>query len=645
MRHALVLIFTLASAAAIAGEPAKHLPPNLVADGVPEIPRRIADRARPYENARGATLLDWEPSGKGVLIATRFAETAQVHFVAMPGGARRQLTFFNEPVTEAVYGPKTGAAGFFFRMDSGGGEFYQYHWFDLATGQSFLVTDGHARHEALLPQNRGGQLAFAGTGRDGTNFDLYLMDESKPNSNERVKDFTGEWLPVDWSGDDARLIVRHFVSINESYLYSFSPASGELTAINEAPNKKIAYGAAVFARKGNGIYYTSDEDSEFLRLVYIDLSNNKKTVLTPGLNWDVDGLAISPDGNWIAYTANEGGMSALYIANTAKPAQAQRVKMPTGVVSHLKFDRQSGRVGFTLSSAQTTADVYSVDMKSRALTRWTTSEVGGLNPDRFISPERVKIPSFGNHGFESWYYKPRGASAQKPVPVIINIHGGPEAQATAAFSATTQYWVNELGVAVLAPNVRGSNGYGKSFLLLDNGMKREDSIRDIGSLLDWIAEQPELDSKRVAVFGGSYGGYMVLAAMFHYPERLKCGAEIVGISNFVTFLEHTEGYRRDPRRAEYGDERQTEMRAYLQSISPLANAGKIKKPLLVAQGQNDPRVPATEAEQIVRAIRQGGGAVWYLLAKDEGHGFQKKANRDYFNDAVSLFFEEYLLKK
>jgi dipeptidyl aminopeptidase/acylaminoacyl peptidase len=634
----LIAFFALLPAVALAD---KREIGQLVEDGVPEIPRRISERARPYENARGAQLLDWEPSGRGVLVATRFGETNQVHLVAAPGADRRQLTFFNEPVAGALYGPKRGAGGFFFHMDSGGGEFYQYYWYDLESGAATLLTDGKSRYEALLAGQRGGRLALVSNARNGADFDLYLMDETNPKTITLAKELQGQWSPVDWSADDARLLVRHYVSINESYLFAFDPISGALTPINESPGKKIAYGPAQFARKGNAIYYASDEDSEFLRLTQLDPATGKKTVLTPALNWDVDGLVVSPDGAWLAYTANEGGMSALYLARSSAPGRAERVRLPTGVISRLRFDRQSRRVGFTLSTAETPADVYSVDVKTRALTRWTTSEVGGLNPARFVSPERVKITSFDGRTFESWYYRARD---KKPAPVIINIHGGPEAQATAAFSPTVQYWVNELGAAVLSPNVRGSNGYGRSFLLLDNGAKREDSVKDIGALLDWIAKQPELDSKRVAVTGGSYGGYMVLASLIHYPERLRCGAEIVGISNFVTFLEHTERYRRDLRRVEYGDERDPEMRKTLTAISPLTGARGIKPPLLVAQGANDPRVPASEAEQIVKAVRENKTPVWYLLAKDEGHGFQKKANRDHFNDAVSLFFEEYLLK-
>jgi dipeptidyl aminopeptidase/acylaminoacyl peptidase len=201
-----------------------------------------------------------------------------------------------------------------------------------------------------------------------------------------------------------------------------------------------------------------------------------------------------------------------------------------------------------------------------------------------------------------------------------------------------------MGIAVIEPNVRGSEGYGKSYLLLDNGYNRENSVKDIGALLDWIEQQPELDQENVAVTGGSYGGYMVLSTMFNYNERIKCGVDIVGISNFVTFLENTQDYRRDLRRVEYGDERDPEMREFLNSISPTTNAHKITKPLFVVQGYNDPRVPYTEAEQIVEAVRKNDVEVWYLLAMDEGHGFRKKTNRDFYIWSEVLFYEEFLLK-
>lgn len=640
MRKLLPVLALLPALALAADAPKKREVGALVIDGIPEIPPAVAERTNQYQNTRSAAFQDFDPRpGGGVLIATRFGQSAQIHQVAKPGAARRQLTFFPEPVTAAGYDPARPGEGFWFRMDVGGGEFYQYYWYDLNRGETTLVTDGKSRNEGLLPARGGGKFALVSTRRNGTDFDVYV-------GSELVKEVKGQWMPLDWSDDDQRLLLLHEISINESYLHVLDLATKELTEVNprpvsDKPAEPVAYAAAAFAPGGGAVLYASDEGSEFHRLTRYDLKTQKKEILTPDLSWDVEGITVSHDGKWLAYTANEGGASALYLGAAAAPRKAKRVALPKGVIGGFGFDRQGKRLGLTLTQAQAPADVYTVDVKSRKLTRWTESEVGGLDPTTFVAPELVEYPTFDGKKIPAWVYKPR---VKKAVPVIIDIHGGPEGQARAWFGPMTQYFVNELGVAVIQPNVRGSSGYGKGWLLLDNGMKREDSVKDIGALLDWIATQPDLDAKRVAVYGGSYGGYMVLASMVHYGDRLRCGVDIVGISNFVTFLTNTQDYRRDLRRAEYGDERDPAMKKHLEAISPTTNAKKINKPLFVAQGANDPRVPLSEADQIVSTVRRNGVPVWYLVARDEGHGFQKKSNRDYYSNALALFFKEYLVK-
>jgi len=322
-----------------------------------------------------------------------------------------------------------------------------------------------------------------------------------------------------------------------------------------------------------------------------------------------------------------------------------------GLIYNLRFNPDSRRLAMTLSTAQSPSDVFVIQMGRSArivksLQRWTFSEVGGLDTREFIEPRLVRYPTFDQQGgkqrqIPAFVYQPRGDG---PFPVIIYIHGGPESQYRPGFSSTFQMWAAELGAAIIAPNVRGSLGYGNEYLSLDDGFRREDSVRDIGALLDWIAGQPELDESRVAVYGGSYGGYMVLASAVHYSDRLKAAVDVVGISNFVTFLESTQDYRRDLRRIEYGDEREPEMRAFLERISPLNQVEKIQVPLLVVQGQNDPRVPVTEAEQIVSALRARGNPVWYINALNEGHGYKRKENRDVYQQAAMMFLQHYLIK-
>jgi len=412
-----------------------------------------------------------------------------------------------------------------------------------------------------------------------------------------------------------------------------------------AVDKKIGYGGAAWGRDGKGLYLTSDENSDFKQLHYYDLTSGRLTTLTGDIPWDVNDFDLSDDGNLLAFVTNENGISKLHVREIRSGKERPLPELPVGQIYGLNFSPDDQKLGMVLNTPQTPGDVYVLELAQNQLMRWTRSEVGGLNTSDFIVPDLITYDTFDQvegkpRTIPAFYYKPSGPG---PFPVLISIHGGPEGQYRPFFRSSFQFYLNELGIAVLAPNVRGSNGYGKRYLLLDNGMKREDSVKDIGKLLDWVARQPELDAERVAVIGGSYGGYMVLACMTHFNDRLRAAVDIVGISNFVTFLENTKAYRRDLRRAEYGDERDPEMRAFLNKISPTTNAHRISKPMFIAQGANDPRVPATESAQMVKVIRENGGEVWYMLAKDEGHGFRKKSNRDAYSQTVALFLQRFLL--
>jgi dipeptidyl aminopeptidase/acylaminoacyl peptidase len=324
--------------------------------------------------------------------------------------------------------------------------------------------------------------------------------------------------------------------------------------------------------------------------------------------------------------------------------------LPLGVISGLRFSPDGRRLGFTLSTPTSPGDVYvirtaglgSLASWPRA---WTRGAVRGVDRNQLVTPSLFSFPAAGMQPGTTLHvpgfaYLPRGKG---PHPVVIYIHGGPESQFRPAFNSTVQIWAAELGVAVLAPNVRGSLGYGRGYLGLDDGKRREDAVADIGALLDWIATQPDLDENRVAVYGASYGGYMVLASAVHYSDRLVAGVNRAGISHFVTYLENTGDFRRDLRRFEYGDERDPEMRAFLESISPLNHVDRIDIPLFIAQGQNDPVVPASESAQMVEALRERGQTVWYMNALNEGHGYDKQPNRDLYDQVTFRFFEEYLL--
>jgi dipeptidyl aminopeptidase/acylaminoacyl peptidase len=615
---------------------------NLVLENIPDVPGPLVERLSQYQNVRSASIYDWLPDGGGMLIGTRFGETAQVHTVRMPLGMRKQITFYGEPVQSARWCPHPSLHGFIFSQDTGGSEYYQIYFFDMTTGKARLLTDGESRNEDAIWAPNSTLLAYSTTARNGRDYDIVVLDVRSPESPVAVLQREGSWGPEDWSSDGRKLILGRYVSAEESYYYVWNLDDGTIKPMRPETGEKIAYGAVKWAAGGKGIYYTSDEGSEFKELRYLPSGAEGSRSLTRHIPWDVETLEMSPKGDRLAFTVNEGGYSRLYLLDTRSGKMRPLAGIPRGVASDLRFHPGGGQLAFTVSSASSPGDIFSVDTASGKITRWTESEVGGLDTASFVEPEIVHYPTFDSMGNEprripALYYRPAG---EGPFPVVINIHGGPEAQSRPYFSAVTQYYLKEMGVAVLMPNVRGSRGYGKTYLGLDNGYLREDSVKDIGALLDWIETRPELDVSRVAVMGGSYGGYMTLACMTHYDARLRGGIDSVGISNFVTFLENTSDYRRDLRRVEYGDERDPGMREFQLKISPTTNAHKITRPMFIAQGLNDPRVPAGEAEQIAAAVRGNGGEVWYFLAKDEGHGFSKKSNRDLFQQAAVLFLEK-----
>lgn len=642
LRTALVLAALLFPSASSAAP--TEVVPDLWADAMPEIPKKVKDRMRQYRNTRSASFQDW--TGEGMLISTRFGETSQIHRVERPNGARRQLTFDEEPVRGAEAGSWLGEPGFFYSKDVGGAEAYQVFHFAEETGKHVLISDGKSRNLGHRLSRDKTRLAYASTRRNDKDYDIYVQDVVKGGAPRRVFTGTGYWAVRDWSPAGKELLISRYVSINESYVHRLDIASGGTSPLLPKTSHKSAYGAVSYSVDGKGVFFVSDRWGEFKELGYLELSSGRVERLTREIPWDVAGLEVGPRGRHLAFTTNEGGLGKLHVWRLPKRRPLKLPALPAGQVYGLEFDDKGRRLALTMNTPTTPGDVYTLNLRKRALSRWTRSEVGGLDTSRFVSPDLIEFPTFDKAGAKkrmtpAFYFKPRGKG---PFPVVVAIHGGPESQWRPWFRASQQYWLNELGIAVLAPNVRGSAGYGKSYLLLDNGFKREDSVKDIGALLDWIAERPELDSSRVAVYGGSYGGYMVLASMARFADRIKAGVDIVGISNFVTFLKNTKDYRRDLRRAEYGDERDPKMRAFLESISPTNLAGDIRSPLFVAQGANDPRVPESEAAQMVEKVRESGTPVWYLLAKDEGHGFRKKKNRDYYANAVSLFWETHLLK-
>jgi dipeptidyl aminopeptidase/acylaminoacyl peptidase len=649
------------SIAASAAVPAQSAPGtlrresgNLVLEGVPARDPALTERIGSYLNSRQARFLDWMPDGS-MLIATRFGDVEQVHRVAAPMGDREQLTFYSEPISDARAPTVANAVGFVFLKDRGGDEKSQIFLYRLADKSTRLLTDGKSLNGRPVWSHDGKRVAFYSNARDGVSYDIYVSEiESTTAPRLAVSAQQETWYPLDWSADDSKLLLWHYVSVNESYLFTADVATGSLTPVESEDTAKkrgrsarsnngdkVSVKAARFAPDGRGIYVISDEGSEFARLRYYDPITHEKRDVSPDISWDIDAFDVSPDGRYVAYVVNEDGRSRLTVIDNQMKLELSPSSVPDGRIREVQFDRAGKRLAFSAESAQSPHDVYVYDVGRSAIERWTRSEPGPVDTSAFVSPELVHYPTWDRvsgkqRTLSAYVYMPKKAG---PHPVLVNIHGGPEEQYRPGYEGFFQFLVNELGYAVVCPNVRGSSGYGKSFLKLDNGLLREDSVKDIGSLLVWIGVQPMLDRDRIVVMGGSYGGYMTLASLVSYSDRLRGGVDVVGISNFNTFLNNTSAYRRDLRRQEYGDERDPKMRAFFSRISPFNNSTSIRRPLLVVQGLNDPRVPASESEQMVARVRANGGEAWYLAAKDEGHGFRKKSNRDFYLETVAMFLE------
>lgn len=613
---------------------------NAVLEGIPPLDASIAARLARYQQSREATFLDWEADGS-MLVATRFGDVEQIHRVTAPLGMREQLTFSAEPVSIAR-APQTGSGhGFAFLKDPGGNEHPQLYYY-ADDGSVRQVTTGNSLHGSIVWAHDGKRVAFYGSERDGFSPDIYVADVTTASAPRLVVGGQQDtWYPLDWSADDRKLLLRKYVSLSESYLYVADVATGTLTPLNES-GRKASIHAAKFAPDGRGIYFISDGDGEFAQLRYLDPVSHESRKISPDLQWDVDDFDVSVDGRYVAYVVNEDGHGRLSVVDTLRKLELTASGLPDGPIFNLRFDPTGKRLAMSAEGAQTPRDAYVYDVVKNTLERWTKSEIGPLNPDTLVSAELIRYPTWdrvsGKQRMISAYvYRPRSASA---CPVVIDIHGGPEAQFRPRWDPFIQFEVNGLGYAVIAPNVRGSSGYGKTFLKLDDGVLREDAVRDIGSLLFWIGLQPAFDRNHVVVMGSSYGGYIVLASLAEYGDRLRGGIDVSGISNFVSFLSGTSSFQQDTWREEYGDERDQRMRAFLHRISPLNNSAQIRRPLLVAQGLSDPRVSAAESQQMVYRIRSRGAEVWYLAAKDEGHEFNKKANQDIYLQIAAMFLDK-----
>ncbi|MGG5208151.1 prolyl oligopeptidase family serine peptidase [Chryseobacterium sp. MIQD13] len=617
---------------------------NLIAENILPISKSLNQGIKKYSESRNAGIAGVHPNGKEIIATTRFASTNQLHKISVPMGARKQITFFDEPVSTASYEPVKGDY-LIYGKDTGGNEFGQLFKLDLKTLESKLLTDGgRSQNGGVTWKKDGSGFYFSSTKRNGGDRDIYYMNPLKPEETQLVLEVKGGgWGISDLSEDGKKLLISEYVSANDSYLYIYDLETKKLEPITDRKEKGVVQGEASFCKNPDEIFYITDRNNEFSRLAVLNLKTKKTEYLTSSIPWKVEDYDLSEDQSKLAFVTNESGINRLYILDTATKKYVPVSQIPIGLIGGVKFTNDGRSLYFSRSAADSGSDIYKMDLTSQNIERWTESEQGEMQPADMSVPKLIEWKSFDNMKISGFYY-PAASKFTGKRPVIISIHGGPEGQSMASSLGSSNYFTNEMGVAMIYPNVRGSSGFGKTFIAADNWDLRMNSVKDIGALLDWIAKQPELDKDRIMIMGGSYGGFMTLATAYEYADKIRCSVDIVGISDFNTFLKNTEEYRRDLRRVEYGDERIPKMAEFFTKIAPLNNIDKIKKPMFIIQGTNDPRVPVTEAVQMRDKLKAQGKTVWYLEAKNEGHGFRKKENVDFQRLAVIRFMQEYLLK-
>lgn len=617
---------------------------NLIAEGILPIPKTLSQAIKKYSERRNAELTAIHPNGKEIIAKTRFASTDQLHKISMPMGDRKQITFFDEPISSATYEPTKGEY-LVYSKDIGGNEFTQFFKLDLKTLESQLLTDGgRSQNGGIKWKKDGSGFYFSSTKRNGGDRDIYYMNPSQPKDVQPILEVKGGgWGINDISEDGKKLLIGEYASANDSYLYIYDLETKKLEPITDRKEKGVVQSSASFGNNPNEIWYVTDRNNEFERLASLNLNTKKIDYLTTSIPWNVEDYKVSKDKSKIVFVTNESGINKMYILDTKTNRFTPVNTGSVGLIGNAKFTNDGQYVYFTESKANSGGDIYKLNLANQNIERWTESEQGEMQPSDMSVPTLIDWKSFDGMKITGFYY-PVAQEFTGKRPVIVSIHGGPEGQSMASSLGAWNYFTNELGVAVIDPNVRGSSGFGKTFIAADNWDLRMNSVKDIGALLDWIAKQPELDKDKIMIIGASYGGFMTLATAYEYADRIRCSIDVVGISDFNTFLKNTEEYRRDLRRVEYGDERIPKMAEFFTKIAPLNNIDKIKKPMFVVQGTNDPRVPVSEAVQMKDKLKAQGKTVWYLEAKNEGHGFQKKENIDFQRLAMIRFMQEYLLK-
>jgi len=628
-------------------------PPNVKVEGMPPLPQAILDGVASYGQFHLATMEAWHPTKRQLIIRTTLGiptqgNGPQLHYLENPGRDRKQLTWYPNGVhgdvsaSFDIANPST----FVFQYDPTGTEARSLYKFDVIGGSLSLLSATKTRF-AHIWARQGKWIAFDSAERNAKDHDIYVMQPADPATKRLVTQVDNLWEPSDWSPDGNTILLNEIFSNSETYLWRVNVKSGEKTPITRRGdgNPALWYNAR-FSNDGKKVYAISDRGlGGEPRIWRCDVAACAWTPMTPdGITVDTGpggGFELSSDGSLMALVSEKGTNTELLVIDVATLKVRQLPVMSHGIVQHLKWRPNTREIGFTFGSVRSFADVYSIDISLGSLTRWTFSETT-FNPEILPAPEVVEWKSFDGHTISGILYRP-AAKFTGPRPVLVSIHGGPDDQSRAQFRGRSNYFLNELGVAIIYPNVRGSSGFGRTFQQLDDGKGREGAVKDIGALLDLIKARPDLDQDRIVLMGVSYGGWLALEAGIVYNDRIRGIIEGAGITDFVTFLEQTDPSRQENRRHEYGDERDPEMRAYLKSISPLERASELKKPTLILHPGKDARVPVSQAQQLVSALKANNATVWYIEFTEANHDNLPVAGGSYLIATWMWFFKNFVL--
>lgn len=638
---ALGLGLSLVPGPARASSAAQDLPPTgptkKTGPAVPA-PSALYDIER-YLNIRSALSPQLSPDAKTVAFLTNVTGSNQIWTVPAQGGWPEQITFFGDRVANISWSPRGDWIAF--SKDNGGDENFQiYTVTPDGTAQTALTSSSAIRYNFGEWSKDGTFISYSSNERNPKFFDAYVMNVATRQAR-RVLEMDTFLVAVDFSNDGKRLVVsRENASLdNDLFVIDLSkPGPAEPLHLT-AHEGRVQYGLLGWTADDSGLWIVSNEKREFLSLGRLDIASKKITWLREP-KWDVTSGSLARDGRTLSIVTNVDGYDELAILDTATMKERSSLKIPRGQIGGMTFSQDGKTLALSLSGPSRTADVWKADLASGNLSQVTRSSTGGIAPSSFSEPQLVRYKTFDGKEIPSFFYLPKGAKKGDALPCIVAPHGGPEGQTVASFSPNIQYYLNR-GYAVWAPNVRGSTGYGKTFTHLDDVRNREDSVKDLVAGVDWLKASGYIDPKKIAVAGGSYGGYMTLAAITLYPDVWGAAIDSFGIANFKTFFGKTASYRAGLRASEYGDP--VADAEFLDSISPIHKVDRIKAPLLVLQGANDPRVPQVEAEQIVKAVKDKGGVAEYILFPDEGHGWTKLANRITAARATVDFLDRHLL--